>query len=446
MNRIKRTFLTTIKEYDMLCSGDSVTVAFSGGADSAALLVLLSEIKDELNLKLSAAHLNHMLRGEESNRDEQFARGFCENLGIPFISERIDIDKNRLRGESTETAARRIRYDFLNRAAGGGKIATAHNAGDLCETVLINMLRGSGTAGLCGIPPVMGNIIRPLIRVGSEDIREFCKASHIDYVVDSTNLTDEYTRNKLRHHVIPFLKEINPSLDKTVERQCRIVRQDNEFLSQTADDLLKEAMDGDSLITDKIRDLHPALLSRVLRSFAESCGITPDSLHTEKLTDLVIKGSGRLELPGGFTAELLKCRLRIEKKRSLSGFCADFSELKAEIPGRCIFGEILEKGKINNLFLKNIIDCDKIGENLIVRSRRDGDRLSVPGRNCTKTLRKLFNEAAVPTGKRDDVIVLADDGGILWVEGFGPDKRAAVDNDTKNILMLNIWFAPDKKK
>lgn len=431
----------------MLCSADSVTVAFSGGADSTALLVLLSELCAERGLPLRAAHLDHGLRGAESDRDEAFARDFCEKRGIEFVSEKADVAAvAKATGESIESAARAVRYEFLHRVARGGKIATAHNADDLVETMLLNLLRGSGAKGLCGIPPKNGQIIRPLIEIPSADIRAFCAENGIPYVVDSSNLSDDYTRNRLRHHVLPVLRELNPALTQTALRGAKLLRQDVDFLEREAERALKAVSVDSGLDAKKLRDLHPAITSRVLRLYAENKGLTLDHHHTEELENLLERGAGRRQLPDGYTAELLKNRLTIQKNSPDAPFEIDFSDLSADVGGRKIEGKICEKEKIHNLLFKNCIDYDKIGDNLTLRSRKSGDAFAPAGRGCTKTLKKLFNEAAVPTAKRDSILILSDKNGILWVEGFGADKRAAVDDTTETVLMINIFEGTNHEK
>ena len=200
---IKNSVLKAIKQFSMLEKSHNVTVALSGGADSVSLLHILYELRDELGITLSAAHLNHMIRGDEALRDENFARQECEKLGIPFFCERADVPKYAKEHRvSTELAAREIRYEFLSNVS-DGLIATAHTASDNIETIIFNLARGTGLKGLCGIPPVRENIIRPLIFCTREEIEAYCSANRLSYVTDSTNLSDDYSRNKIRHTIVP---------------------------------------------------------------------------------------------------------------------------------------------------------------------------------------------------------------------------------------------------
>lgn len=439
MSRIKPIFLQTIKQYSMLCSGDSVTVAFSGGADSAALLVLLHDFCAEQGIALRAAHLNHALRGAESDEDEAFARDFCAARGIEFVSERAEIAEIAGQtGESIETAARRVRYAFLHRVARGGKIATAHNADDSVETVLLNLIRGSGVRGLCGIPPTNDRIIRPLIQIPSDDIRAFCAENHIPYVVDSSNLSDDYTRNRLRHHVLPVLRELNPAMATTVLRGTALARADADYLDSEAARALETVRSGAGLDANRLRDLPAAIRSRVLRGYAVQGGRMLDFQQTRAIEGLLESGAGRRQLSDGYSVEVLKGVLTLQAPCTAKPFEADFRSFYAKVDGRSIVGKICEKNKIHNLLFKNCIDYDKIGENLTLRSRKSGDVFAPAGRNCTKTIKKLFNEAAIPADRRDGVCILADANGILWVEGFGAAEHAAVKEETKTVLVLEI--------
>ena len=209
--------LDTAKKYSMTETGDEVIAALSGGADSVCLLLALNELKETLGIKLSAIHVNHCLRGNESDRDEQFCRDLCGRLRIPLICGRFNVkEEAENRKISTELAARDIRYRFFQENSSGKKIATAHTANDNAETVIFNLARGTGTKGIAGIPPVRGNIIRPLINVTRSQIENYLKEKNQEYVTDSTNLTDDYTRNIIRHIVIPVIEQINSSLFRTV--------------------------------------------------------------------------------------------------------------------------------------------------------------------------------------------------------------------------------------
>ena len=204
---MKQKIIKTIEENNLISKGDSIVIGLSGGADSVFLTLILNEIKDEFNLKLKAVHINHQLRGDESERDMLFCKNLCKKLDIDFVCEKIDVKAQaKLRNKGIEEAAREIRYECFKNECENGKIATAHNLDDLAETLIFNITRGSGVLGLCSIPIKRENIIRPILYVSREEIEQYLKNANQDFVVDSTNLTDDYSRNKIRHNVIPTLK------------------------------------------------------------------------------------------------------------------------------------------------------------------------------------------------------------------------------------------------
>ncbi|MBR5011737.1 MAG: tRNA lysidine(34) synthetase TilS, partial [Clostridia bacterium] len=249
--------LAAIEKNNMLETGVTVTVALSGGADSVALLYCLLELQKERSFNLNAAHLNHMLRGEESLRDENFVKELCDKLNIPLFCENTDVAAEAQKsGESIELAARKIRYDFLNRVS-TGVIATAHTASDSFETMLFNLSRGTAINGLCGIPPKRDNLIRPLIYCTRADVEEYCSQNGIAYVTDSTNLTDDYTRNKIRHNVIPVLKGINPSAEQAVMRTALSFSEDADFLNGVATDALNDCVRDEKIDVKKLLSYHP---------------------------------------------------------------------------------------------------------------------------------------------------------------------------------------------
>ena len=208
---MNRKLLDFIRHYHMLSPGDSVICAVSGGRDSMALLHLMLELQDALSVTVSAAHFNHQLRGEESRRDAEFVRQHCKRLGIPVFRGQGDVAAYaKTHGLGTEAAARTLRYEFLASLSPGAKIATAHNAQDNLETMLMHLLRGCSLHGLSGIPPVRGRIIRPLLTYPPEELSDYLTKNHIPHVEDSTNALDDAARNVLRHQVLPVLKQLNP--------------------------------------------------------------------------------------------------------------------------------------------------------------------------------------------------------------------------------------------
>lgn len=419
-----------LEQYGMLQNVRAVTVALSGGADSVALLNAMLKLTDEYGIVVKAAHLNHNLRGAESDRDEQFVRALCAKENVELKVKSVDINAlAKEKKQSVELAARNARYDFFDEC--GGIIATAHTADDNIETVLLNMVRGSGAEGLCGIPPVRDNFVRPLIMCTRSQVEEFCKQNKLDYVTDSTNLTDDYTRNKIRHNAVSVLKEVNPSAVSAVLRTCEILRDENAFVARLAQKEYEILAKNGGLDVKNIKSVDKALLRRVLRLlFEDVAKSTLDSFHTEQLVSLAYKGEGRCQLGGGFCAEVVQKVLKITKDGQKN---VEF-EVETE---KISFDQYKEKLKVNSLLSKNAIDCDKIIGDTIVRSRKEGDAIKLMNKG-TKTLKKLYNELGIEKCERQNMPVLADDSGVIWVYNAGADVRVQIDANTKKVLLISV--------
>ncbi len=287
-----------IRRYGMLSDGETVIVGLSGGADSTALLHILLSLKEELGISLKACHINHNLRGEESDGDENFVRALCERLEVPLTVFGIDVKGSSSKHESLEETARKLRYREFERLCReeGARLATAHTASDNAETVLINMVRGTGTKGLSGIPPVRDYIIRPLIRCTREEIEEYCIKNGISFVTDSSNLTDDYTRNKIRHKVIPLLKEFNPSLIEGISRMTAIVGEDMSFLEEYSSVKAEECLNEGKLDSRKLLALPKAVRCRIIASALKEKDVEPSTLRISQCEEIIEKGVGRVNL------------------------------------------------------------------------------------------------------------------------------------------------------
>ena len=413
--------LNAIERFSLINKGDTVTVALSGGADSVALLHALWSLRDKLSINVKAAHLNHGIRGAEADRDEAFVKWLCLKFDIPIVCETVDIPSlAKEKGQSLELCAREVRYEFLSRNA-EGLIATAHTASDNTETLLFNLTRGSGTKGLSGIPPKRDNFIRPLIFCSRYDVEKYCIDNSLSYVTDSTNLTDDYTRNKIRHKVVTTLKEINPSLEDAVVRATDILREDNEALEFFTNEALFKAISDDGLLCESVNNLPTAVAKRVIIKYAQTVEteLKLDYLHVNALCE-ICKNGGKISLPCGYYGEVKNGVLIIN------------SENNDEKPQ--FYAELVKVEKINNLLSINLIDCDKIIGSPIIRTRKEGDFIRLKNRGCTKTLNKLFTENKVDITIRDSIPVIADEKGVIWVYGMGVSQRCAPSNNSTNVL------------
>ena len=394
--------LSFVRKYDLIEPGDSVTCAVSGGADSVALLFALYLLKDKLKFQLSAAHFNHHLRGEESDRDEAFVREFCDRYEIPLNVGHGTIVPGK---KGLEAAARDARYAFLRSLP--GKIATAHTADDNAETVLMHLVRGTGLKGLGGITPVNGNVIRPMLNVTRQDVEDFCTEWCLNYITDSSNEGDDFLRNRLRHHVMPLLKQENPLLAEKLSATALLLRQDEEFLASQAENA---GMDVEALL-----QLHPAVRSRCLERFLKESGVRePEKTHITQAEALVFsdKPSAFARFPGGVTIARNYGRLEVRRED------APLAPVTLEVPGTVIWGDYRITAGVPDE--PDAFTVYPVGD-ITVRSRLSGDSIRLPG--GTKSLKKLFIDRKIPAQNRDRIPVLADDRGVLAVCGIGVNPK-----------------------
>lgn len=301
---------SALAEYKMIEKGDAVVAALSGGADSVSLLHALTELSGELGLTVSACHVNHHLRGEESDADMHFCEKLCADLGVELKVLEADVASMQQKHESLEECARRVRYDFFADVSAGKKLATAHNSNDCAETVLLNLMRGTGLKGLCGVPPMRGNIIRPLIFCTRDDVEAYCNSRGLSWVTDKTNLSTDYTRNKIRHIILPEMLKINGSLFSTMNRMELSLREDSDFLDGMAAESLLEAERpvelrrslGDGTCehillkgwsAEKLSALPKPIQSRAIKLILTDGGIEPSALRINTARDIIVQGGGK---------------------------------------------------------------------------------------------------------------------------------------------------------
>ncbi len=436
-----------VKRYNMFENEKSVTVALSGGADSVALLLALLEIKDEFSLTVSAAHLNHCLRGSESDGDEEFVRELCEKLSVPLFCERAEIaELSKNSGDSVELTARNVRYRFLERVS-DGVIATAHTADDSLETMLYNMARGTGLKGVCGIPPVRDRIVRPLIFVSRQQVEEYCASKKVQYRTDSSNLSDIYARNKIRHRAVPTLKEVNSAAVKNAAVLSEHLRRDEELLQSIASETFQKCLTKEGLSIEALKAEPFALQYRCIAKLALlQINTTLEHKSIESVISLIEGAAKKQSVNNGCYVVNDNGVLRFLKPEvETEPFCFEVKELPFSRKGYTLSEVSIENPKesenFNNLFIENVIDCDKISGVLWFRSRNPGDTIKLRGRGCTKTFKNLFNEKKLKQSERDSLPVLCDNNGVLWLAGFGVDERAAVDDKTKTVILIEKTFS-----
>ena len=417
--------------------GDVVAVALSGGKDSMCLFHLLSAQKNQLGIDVVAINVEHGIRGEQSLKDTAFVKEYCLKLGVPLLPYSVDAithaQDNKL---SLEQSARQLRYECFYDAITKGactKIATAHHLSDNAESILFNLFRGSGSAGVGGIDENFnGQIVRPLLEVSKQEIDEYVAQNNLPFVTDQTNFDDDYTRNFIRLNIIPQIKKIFPDFEKSVSRFSQVIKADDEYLNDLASDLLK----GDD-------DAYYVALPCPKPIFARACilamknfGITKDweKTHIDGTFELTNKQNGAsVDLPKNVVAVREYDKIVFYKKTDLAtsqGFAFDFGEF--------LVGDTLvsiKKAQSPDLKSGLFIDFDKVDKNAVIRTPADGDVFTKFG-GGTKKLCDYFTDVKIPKRLRAQIPVLALDSQVLAIFGVAVSNNVRVDQTTATIAQL----------
>ncbi len=436
----------TINAYEMLCAGEKVLVGLSGGADSVSLALCLKK----LGFAVCCVHVDHGLRGEESDRDREFCKEFCVRHGFELLVYSPNVKKyceeNKL---STELGARKLRYDAFEQAADRflcEKIATAHTLSDCLETTLLNLTRGAGVKGLSGIPPVRGRYVRPLIDCTRAEIEEFLVSLGEKYVNDSTNFVDDCSRNIIRLNVLPQLERINSGIMKSYLSTVKVLRETGGYIWNLTEGAINSAkLSNNSYKTDALLACDEFILENALSQIIkDACGES----SFERIADVVniCKNGGKITLPHDVYAESSHGILKFYKQADAApefqsqlviGEYMHFFD-KGLLCKKYIVEEYLkENDNVHKKFTNYQIDYDKIKGSVFVRNRRSGDKIKLSGRDFTSSVKTLFN-AAVPMQERSKVLFLCDSEGIIFIEGFGCAGRVKCTDSTKNILEIKI--------
>lgn len=446
---IEDKIISVINRYDMVAPGDTVIIAVSGGADSMCLLSFFNEYSRKKKFNIIAAHVNHGIRGKEAERDENFVKKFCMEKKINLRIAHFNVPETaKETGESEELCGRRLRYSFFNSIADNAKIATAHNLNDSMETFLFNFSRGTGLKGLTGIPAVRENIIRPLIECTREEIEMYLKICGVSYVTDSTNLCDEYSRNKIRHNIIPVLFSLNPSFASVFGNCISSLRSDEQFLELQTEKAFNRAKNGDEFSAEIIASLDVAVRGRVLLKIARYYGGRDAEFRHIELLNEILNKSGAVNLPGNVTVEssngYLRKKLISAEKQTVNDISIKFelnqniySINEFEINFQSVDKTAINLYNIKKLSLLGYIDADKL-KNSVFRFRKDGDRYKYPFSSHSKTLKNLFREHNISSEARNNILILADSENILWIDGIGTSDYAKVTNKSENIIKINV--------
>lgn len=444
MKKIEDKILSVIDKHRMVADGDTIVVAVSGGADSMCLLHFFNKISSQKNLNIICAHVNHGIRGTEADRDEDFVLDFCKKNNIKTDFAHFNVPETAKKtGESEEQCGRRLRYEFFNSLSENAKIATAHNLNDSAETFLFNFARGTGLKGLTGIPPVRDNIIRPLSECTREEIEQYLSEEKVSYVTDSTNLSCEYSRNKIRHKVIPVINEINPGF-MTVFSNCVSSLSDAESylarITQEEFDLINS--DGEFSVSS-ILSLDKVIQNRLLIKIAEFYGAVDISFRHIEIIRSFLNEGGALMLPGKIIIESdgKKLYKAYEKPTQIDMFEEYSVNISSyTFPGCELTVKTVDKKELKNYNIKQLSSLGYAdGEKLtgaVFRSRKSGDRFRLPDSEHSKSLKNLFKEKNISPSDRWGVPMLADDEHILWINGAGVSEYCKIEDDTKRIVRI----------
>jgi len=435
--RVFKKISEAVNDHGMLDSiKRGVLVGLSGGADSVTLLYYLAYLREEIGyFPILAIHVNHSIRGSEADRDEEFSREISSKLGVEFISKRINVPSiAKSLGKGLEECARDERYSCFRRIISGRNdifcISTAHNSDDNAETVMLNILRGAGTRGASGIPPVRDNIIRPLIYLKKSEIVSFLNGACIPFVTDSTNLSIEYKRNYIRNVILKELREISDSPEDMFMRFSKNLRCDDDYINSEAKLFLKERKE---LLSAELSTLHTALLLRVLSNFT---GITITSKQLSDIKELLCLQTYSYNLKGDVVLVCEQGRLSVrDGKEERRDYCYLINNGVNEIPAFSsdiiLSSEKISESSLNvyKFSIQQNLSSAIINGRLFLRPRKDGDTIYYGG--MTHKVKKLFTDNKIPESKRDRIPLLCDGSGVVWIPGFA--VRDDGNKDTKDL-------------
>lgn len=463
---MEQKVLGYIKKHNIFENGDNVIAAVSGGADSVMMLHFLFANKNALGINLFCAHFEHGLRGAESARDAMFVQELCENYGVQCFVEYGGMAENNITTAVEETA-RNLRYAFLNTLAEklGAKIATAHNQNDNVETMLFNAIRGTGPKGLAGIPVKNGIIVRPVLQLSRAEIEKYCEDNELEYMQDSTNDENIYSRNLLRNDIIPKFETVHPGAQNALAHLAEDMRGLSSWLDEEAEKLLIAAREKASKQQWRFYDFKDTVAydAEVLKNapqplrlyaLAQISGLKTNRDALERMQSVLFETTPVVEVPGGKRIYIYKgCFFAESTFSTAKKTKSSTKEIPLQQGNTLLWGKyaveatILNKNDKNEKYLQKPLtffaDYDKLLNCSVFRTRKHGDTFTPQGRGVTKTLKKWMNEEGIPAFIRDNVPVLANGDTIFWVWGHGFCEKLRPKNETKQILQLKMLWNGD---
>ncbi|WP_160680776.1 tRNA lysidine(34) synthetase TilS [Clostridium sp. C8-1-8] len=455
-----------IIDHHMIKEGDRVLVALSGGPDSVCLLHILYSLRNEFNISIGAAHINHLLRGEDSFEDEKYVQKVCDELDIPCYVRRSQIEAvAKEKGISSEMAGREVRYEFFHeivKTQGFTKVAIAHNANDQAETVLMRMMRGTGLDGLVGIRPVRDEVfIRPILCLTREEIENYCEYNKLEPRIDGTNLESIYSRNKVRLEMIPFIKRnFNKDIIESLNRLASLASIDSDYIDKSALDIYSDfciERSREIVIKKDAFLVHESLLTRVIRKAIFYVAKATYNYEMKHIYDIIVLQRGStgksINIPNNVVVENSYGDIIITIKQNDNSDNKEYVLVKRELSAKNIETLRLEgllydveievkrnskKIDLNSSDLIKYFDYDKIKERIIIRSRENGDKIKPLGMNGTKKIKDIFIDKKVPNNLRDHIPLVCFDNDIAWIVGINISDLFKVTNNTKNILQISF--------
>jgi tRNA(Ile)-lysidine synthase len=469
-----KKIINTINTYNLIEKGDNIVVGLSGGPDSVCLLHILCTLSCRLNTSIFAVHINHMLRGEESEGDEGYVRELCGKLNVPLYVFRHDIRTiSAEKGISLEEAGREIRYSRFNYVAekvGAAKIAVAHNKNDQAETILFNLIRGTGLNGLKGMEYKSGRLIRPLLEIGREDIEAYCRENSLFPRVDSTNMETVYTRNKIRLDLIPYIDKLfNSNIVESISRMSLLIRDDYDYLEEHLSKIYEQYIikSQDNAVWLNIKEFlkaNPALQKRLIRrAIKQVKGNLKDveGVHLESALALCKDGrtGSQIHLPDNI--RVLKSYEAVKIFVHDDTASQPVFDLPLKIPGITNIEALQASIKVSlgkspliiedyrNIRYNSLVqffDHDSLGNELRVRNRGSGDRFKPYRSRGTKKLKEYFIDKKIPRDIRNTIPLIAKGNEIAWIIGYGISDKFKVTENTKSILRVEYNPPLSQKK
>lgn len=448
---VTNRFLSNINKYNLIDKNDTIIIGSSGGPDSQFLIYLLNEIKNEYNLTIILAHLNHLHR-KEASFDEKLVIDTGEKLGLKVEVRKASMDEfAKVNKISPEDAGRRLRYEFFNDIASSyrnSKIAVAHNMDDQAETMLFRMARGTGLDGLAGMDYKNKNIIRPILSFKKSEILEYLKQNNISYAIDATNLENDYSRNYIRNEIFPKISEINPNAINNFFNLSDIIKNDLAIIDEVIDKKYKEIVinEKDYFVKfdkEEFEDISYPIKTRLIRIAIFKLTGDTKNISKENIEDFI-----NIEnLQTG--KKIIKDKLVFQKNynsyelmilnREQNDSVIKKINLDEEIVfnGRKIKTSIVfeKKEKLRNI---GYFDLDKISFPLTVRTRENGDKFRPLGMNHKKKLKDFFIDEKIDKSIRDQIPIILSNDDIIWIAGYRISEQFKVDSGTKNILKIEV--------